>query len=113
MTSDLRYFAERVDWLRFYGFNNAFSSLHHKLPFGVARAGVDVRDVGTGGEVADVDLGADIADGLDKEQLTGEVGDGHCVDGQVFRTFDGNMVGGGVRVESDTVQPLVILRHCR
>ena len=88
------------------------SSPYHKLPISVAHAGVDVRDVRAGGKVADVDLDTDIADGLDKEQLTGEVGDGYCVDGQVFRTFDGNMVGGGVRVESDTVQPLVILSHC-
>lgn len=74
------------------------SSPYHKLPISVAHAGVDVRDVGAGGEVADADLGADIADGLDKEQLTGEVGDGHCVDKQVFRTFDSDVVGGGIRI---------------
>ena len=49
-------------------------------PVGVACPGVDVGDVGAGGEVADVDPGAGVADGLDKEQLTGEVDDGHCVD---------------------------------
>ena len=64
--------------------------LHHKLPLNTSRAGVDVHDVRPGGEGADVGLGAGVADGLDKEQLAGEIGDGHCVDKQVFRTLNDN-----------------------
>ena len=38
----------------FFEFASAFSPLHHKLPIGIARAGVDVGDVRVGGEVEDV-----------------------------------------------------------
>ena len=75
--------------------------------------GAYVRDVQPCGEVADGNLGAAGGGGLQEEQLARLVGDGHHADGQTLGTLDDHAVGGGVGVEPDFRQPLVILWNRR
>ena len=86
---------------------------HHKFYRRTPNRRTHVRDVQPCGEVADGKLGAAGGGGLQEEQLTGFVGDGHHADGQPLGTLDDHAVGGGVGIEPDLRQPLVILRHRR
>ena len=71
---------------------------HHKLPVGVARSGVDVRDVGAGGEVADVEDAAHVVHGEDSEELPLHVGNGDGLHGELLLAHDGDFVRGRMEI---------------
>lgn len=75
---------------------------YHKLHIADPRLGLHMRDVGTRGEVVDVEGTAHVVDGEEGEDGALNIGHGDGDDGELLLALDGDPLGGRVGPQPHT-----------